>query len=723
MSLSFLKLRPAKIDEISPEAQVGMLSSIIHMSKRSFMDSLLLRSETPLSFEIASLDQKTMFYIAMPEEAQGYLNSQILSHYPKTLASFEHEDPLTSFIGDDTCHATVSYAYSYSYPMKTFRGEHETSPLVSILGYFSKLNPGEQAYVQLAIQTPSQGRLQRTIRNQLKTTDSEGVEKANEYQHIINQKLTTPLMKVQMRFGVRTTDITLSQSRLAEMAGSLGVYTLSEGNSLVHSNVGSLKKKGFLRKLSERTFYRFQPTMIMNLEETASLWHLPDNSFESIRLIDWGKTLLSEAPEHLPVAELITEEYEKKEHNFFAKTEWRNHEAIFGINRSDRRRHLYLIGKTGTGKSTLIGNMAINDIRNGEGIALIDPHGDTSEALLNYIPKRRINDVIYLDPSLSSDRSFALNLFDSDGGQHMDVVASGIVSIFYKLYRNSWGPRLEYILRNTIITLLLYEEATFIDLPRILTNKKFRDKVVDKIKDKDPVLTAFWREEFDKMTDKLRVESISSILNKVGQFLSSQFVRNAMDSKKSTFSLQQIMDEGKILILNLSQGKLGEDAAALLGAMFITKIQLTAMNRVHIPEEERKDFYLYVDEFQNFATTSFIKILSEARKYRLNLILANQYIGQVEEDIQKAIFGNVGSLMSFVVGAHDASLLEKEFGGVFTADDLVGLGRYETLMKMAIDDLTSAPFMAKTLPPPSVMNNNKEKIIRVGLERYYRAVT
>jgi hypothetical protein len=277
-------------------------------------------------------------------------------------------------------------------------------------------------------------------------------------------------------------------------------------------------------------------------------------------------------------------------------------------------------------------------------------------------------------------------------------------------------------LRNAILTLLYAENATFADIITLLTNQKYRQGIVAKVKHRDPVLGAFWEDEFEKMNDKMRVESISPILNKVGQFLSSQRIRHIVGSTKSTFSLEEVMNSGKILIVNLSQGKLGEDTMALLGAMFITKMQLTAMRRVEMPEEQRPDFYLYVDEFQNFATHSFIKILSEARKYRLNLTLANQYIGQVDEEIQKAIFGNVGSLISFVVGAKDGELLAREFGGDYTPQDLVALGRYELLMKMSIDGLTSQPFMGHSLPLPAVVNDNKEKILQVVSERYYKKI-
>ena len=287
---------------------------------------------------------------------------------------------------------------------------------------------------------------------------------------------------------------------------------------------------------------------------------------------------------------------------------------------------------------------------------------------------------------------------------------------FYKIYGDSWGPRLEYILRNVVLTLLEIPDATLVEALPLLSDSQYRKSIMHHVK--DMVLKNFWEKEFEKMTDRLRVEAISPIQNKVGQFVSSKMIRNIIGQPKSTIDLEEIMNSGKILILNLSQGKLGEDNAALLGAMIITQIQLAAMNRSFMKEADRRDFFLYVDEFQNFATSSFIKILSEARKYRLALTLANQYIEQIEEDVMTAIFGNVGSMISFVVGARDADFLTKEFSEVYSAKDLVQLGKYETVMKISIDEMTTFPFPAKTLPPPALKNDNREKIMRMSKERY-----
>jgi hypothetical protein len=359
--------------------------------------------------------------------------------------------------------------------------------------------------------------------------------------------------------------------------------------------------------------------------------------------------------------------------------------------------------------------MAINDMRNGQGLGIIDPHGDLVETVLDYIPSHRLNDVVYLNPN-NKDAPFRMNPLEVYNPEQAELVASGIVAIFHKLFAHSWGPRLEYILRNTLLTLTAMPGTTMLDIPKILTNTNYRKRTIEKLQ--DPVLVNFWKNEFARLDNRQQQEAISPILNKVGQFITSPKIRTILERPHSSVNLQQIMDSGKILLLNLSQGLIGEDNAALLGAMFITKIQLAAMNRVTIPEEQRKDFYLYVDEFQNFATSSFVKILSEARKYRLNLTVANQYMAQVQEELQQAIFGNIGTLISFLVGSQDASHLNLEFGGIYEEADLVNLDNYEIITKLSIDNRTASPFPAKTLPLPYSKNQNRQKAIKLSNERY-----
>lgn len=401
---------------------------------------------------------------------------------------------------------------------------------------------------------------------------------------------------------------------------------------------------------------------------------------------------------------------------FFAKTNFRNQEKVFGIKTDDRRRHMYVIGKTGMGKTNLLENLAIQDIQKGHGIAFIDPHGDTAEKLIKAIPSNRINDVIYLNPS-DQDFPIAFNVMEKVDPEYRHLVASGLVGVFKKIWADSWGPRLEYILRNAILALLEYPGSTLLGVTRILVDKSYRARVVEKIT--DPVVRSFWVDEFSQWNDRVLQEVISPIQNKVGQFLSSSLIRNIVGQTTSSFDIREVMDNQKILIINLSKGRIGEDNGALLGAMMITKIQLAAMGRVDIPEDERKDFYLYVDEFQNFATESFANILSEARKYHLNLVLANQYVTQIDEKVRDAIFGNAGSIVSFRVGAMDAEFLEKEFEPVFMMNDIINLPKYQIYLKLMIDGIAGDAFSATTLPPIKLEDaGNEEKIINSSRERY-----
>lgn len=401
----------------------------------------------------------------------------------------------------------------------------------------------------------------------------------------------------------------------------------------------------------------------------------------------------------------------------FAETTFRNQNQRFGIKADDRRRHMYLIGKTGMGKSTVLENMIVNDIWAGKGVAVVDPHGDLAEKVVKYIPSNRINDVVYFNPA-DIDYPIAFNVVERVEPQYRHLVASGLVGVFQKLWADSWGPRLEYILRNTILAILDYPGSTLLAVTRMLSDKKFRKQVVEKVQ--DPVVKTFWINEFAGYADKFASEAVSPIQNKVGQFLSTSLIRNIVGQVKSTIDMRKIMDEGKILILNLSKGRIGEDSSSLLGAMMITKIQLAAMSRVNIEEEERRDFYLYVDEFQNFISESFANILSEARKYRLNLVMAHQYIEQLGETVKAAVFGNVGTMVVFRVGASDAEQLVTEFSPTFYEEDIVNIPKYEMILKLMIDGIASEPFSARGMPPLSreEKTGNEKKVIEVSRERY-----
>ena len=402
--------------------------------------------------------------------------------------------------------------------------------------------------------------------------------------------------------------------------------------------------------------------------------------------------------------------------NFFAETTFRNIRKKFGIKTDDRRRHVYVVGKTGMGKTEMLKNMAIQDIKNGKGLAFVDPHGEAAEELLDFVPDSRIKDVVYFNPA-DLNYPIAFNIMEEVEVEKRHLVAGGLMGVFKKIWPDVWSARMEYILNNCILALLEYPGSTLLGVNRMLADPEYRKDVVEKVT--DPVVKAFWVQEFARYTQRYETEATAAIQNKVGQFISAPLIRNIIGQTESSLDMREVMDKQKILILNLSKGRIGEDASRLLGALLITKIQLAAMSRVDMPEKERKDFFLYVDEFQNFATESFVNILSEARKYRLALILGHQYISQMEDVVRSAVFGNVGTMISFRVGAEDAEFLEKEFIPEFNASDLVNLTKYNIYLKLMIDGIAGRPFSAETLPPfEESEKSNKEEIIQFSREKY-----
>ncbi len=402
----------------------------------------------------------------------------------------------------------------------------------------------------------------------------------------------------------------------------------------------------------------------------------------------------------------------------FGKTNFRGEEKTFGIKLDDRRRHMYIIGKTGMGKSVLLKNLVIQDILKGNGVAFVDPHGDSAEEVLRFIPKSRVNDLVYFNPS-DLENPVAFNILEAVDEDHKHLIASGMMGVFKKIWPDVWSPRMEYILNNTILALLDYPGSTMLGINRMMAEKEFRDQVIERVK--DPIVRSFWLEEFGKWDQRFAREATAAIQNKVGQFVSTPIVRHIVGQTKSTINMREIMDQQKILIVNLSKGRIGEEAMALLGGMVVTRLYLAAMERVDQAEKERKDFFLFVDEFQNFATESFASILSEARKYRLSLIVAHQYVAQLTEPVRDSVFGNVGTLVSFRVGASDAEFLEKEFEPTVKMNDIINLPKYNIYLKLMIDGVSGDAFSAKGLPPfPLPAVSCMDKAIQHSRERYGR---
>ena len=399
------------------------------------------------------------------------------------------------------------------------------------------------------------------------------------------------------------------------------------------------------------------------------------------------------------------------------ETTFREQRRAFGIKPKDRRHHIYIIGKTGTGKSTLIKNMVIQDLRLNHGVALIDPHGDLVEDILNFIPKTRTNEVVYFNPA---DTSFpvAINILEAKGDEEKQLVASSLISVFKHLWKEFWGPRLEHILYNCVLALMDTPGQTLLGVYRMLVDDEFRKLIVGNIK--DPIVKMFWVDDYESYDQRFRKEIISPVQNKVGQLLTSPQMRNIVGQSKSSVDFGFVMDNKRILLANLSKGKVGEDKSNLLGSAIITKMYLSALERQNMPEESRKDFYLYIDEFQNFSTDIFPSILSEARKYRLNLNLAHQYLYQLPDSIKHAVFGNVGSVISFRVGSYDAKELAEEMKPVFTSEDLEHLDNHHIALRLLIDGKMSHAFSAITFPPlkPTGYEAERDTVLRISRERY-----
>lgn len=708
--LTTLLLKLPRNIEITPEAAKTFLSALIGINSTSTFQKLIGKQPRRFSLEIASVNQQILFLITCDNELIPFVEGQIQSNYPLVVIE-KIKDPLVLLDLSDQNKTNnfdikeIKTSRGSYYPIATYDRFTDVDPLSSILSVFSKAEPTDITMVQVVLEsTPNSWQSRGSSYADMGSKNEDGSYSPRADKNIIIEKISHPGFRTAIRL------ISSSQKVLGELLSSFGVFTRSDGNSFKTRKLLFFDKKQTLTNALQR---KISGNDILNILELATIWHLPSEKIK-ISGIVWGTKVLSEPPENLPNAISATEE-DKAHIAFFAKTLFKNRDTIFGIKDIDRRRHVWAIGKTGTGKSTLIANMAIDDLKKDRGMAIIDPHGDLCDVILDYIPKHRINDVVYFNPA-DKDYPIVINPLEVTNKEEAELVVSGIVSIFNKIFGFSWGPRLEYILRNSLSTLAQVPNSTMKDISALLTNKEYRTKIEQTIS--DPTMKTFWKDEFDKMPERLQQEAISPILNKVGQFVSSPLIRSVIGQPKSSISLDDIMNDGKILLANLSQGRLGEDNAALLGAMLITKFQLAAMHRVNVPEEQRRDFYLYVDEFQNFATGSFIKIMSEARKYRLDIMLANQYMAQIPEEVTKAILGNAGTVMTFAVGANDADVLNKEFAEVFSTQDLINLGQYQIATKMTIDGQVTRPFVATTLPLPISSNQNREKVIQVSRERW-----
>lgn len=681
-----------------------------------------------LSLEIAVKAKRIGFYVWVPEHLKSFVEEQIYAQYPTVhIAEIEDytlssEPYTTQLVGE------LKLSANEALPIKTFPS-FEVDPLAAITATLAQFEEHEEAWLQLVIRPATEKWYKKSeryvagIRSGSKTgasglagilwtppANKQEATKLVEYESAQAGAAEEKSHKLAYETALRVVyrgnmSPTQARMRVQAIAASFKQFNTTYLNGFVYKKLGDEKRYSDLYR--SRGFQG--KGFVLNIEEIASLYHLPHTNVETPNIL-WASAKTAEPPANLP----LVAEANPADISPIAVTNFRGNNTRFGMPRIDRGRHLYIIGQTGVGKSALLELLTISDIHSPYGFAVIDPHGDYALSTLRRIPAERAQDVIYFNPA-DTDFPIAFNPMEVHDEKLKTHTASELIGVLKRMFE-SWGPRLEYILRYSILALLDYPDATMLDITRILTDKKFRLDVLGHVE--DPVVKNFWTVEFASWNDKFAAEAVAPVLNKVGAFTANPTVRNIIGQPKSSFNIRRIMDERKILIVNLSRGLIGEDNAALLGALLVTKIQLGAMSRADIPAAERSPFYLYVDEFQNFATDSFATILSEARKYALNLTVANQYIAQMAQGVRDAVFGNVGSIIAFRMGADDARTMQRYFEPHFSEFDLVHMHNRHFAINMTIEGEKAQAFSAQTFELPEQTADNSAAIIEHSRAAY-----
>ncbi len=691
-----------------------------------------------LSFEIASVNGQIRFYVWTPKTLQSFVEGQIYAQYPTVQIHEADEDYVAHERHHSVIHtAEITVTDSQYLPIKTFQS-FEVDPLAGITGTLAKLeDSGEELWIQVLIRpvpdtwhrASSQwvskmkngdpfaflsggggggfkwmGMLLEALWKPPEQGDGGGggkelSERDKTRASEAEKKATKLGYQVKIRLAYLGESQENAKQRMQGLAGTFKQFSSTNLNGMKASKASFDKQS--LGAYRNRLF--MDEGFILNIEELASVFHLPHTNVETPNIV-WASTKTAEPPAKLPV--ITGNEANDENISAFGLTNFRGINHQFGMLRYDRSRHVYIIGQTGAGKSGLLELFALSDIYHNQGYAIIDPHGDFAVNNMKFIPAHRIKDVIYFNPA-DTAHPVGFNPLEVTDPNMKSNISSEVIGVLKRMFGDSWGPRLEYILRYTILALLDRPETTMLDITRMLTDKKFRKETIDYCQ--DTVVLQFWKVEFASWNDKFIAEAVAPVLNKVGAFTANPVIRNIIGQPKSSFNIRQIMDEGKILVVNLSKGLIGEDNASILGSFLVTKVQLAAMSRSDIPDvRDRRPFFLYVDEFQNFATDSFATILSEARKYGLNLTVANQYISQMSDTVRGAVFGNVGTMISFRVSAEDAQILAQQFQPQFEASDLLQMHNRHFIINMVIKGEKSPAFSATTLnlPPPNVDNSS-----------------
>lgn len=713
--------------ELAAEQMFASLYGLLLVPTQRFFNPV---KRERLSFEIAVLKKRIGFYVWTPKYLKGFVEEQIYAQYPTVQISEIEDYTMTPDGAFTTTLATeMKFVATDVLPIKTFQS-FEVDPLAAITATLSKFTDEEEAWIQLVVR-PAPSNWHKRSENYIS-----GIKRGGggmQMTGLLSALWAPPVMKEAPAKPAEydQTRASAAEAKSQKLAFEASVRIVYRGNLptpqarlQMQSIVASYKQFNttYLNGFDQRrvasdplllAYYRAREFnrrgLLLNIEETATLYHLPHTNVETPYIL-WSSAQTAEPPATLPV---VTAVY-REDLSPIANTNFRGHNTMFGMPRGDRGRHLYIIGQTGVGKSGLLELLTISDIYSKYGFAVIDPHGDYAIHTLERIPPERLQDVIYFNPA-DTDFPIAFNPMEAPDERLKTHTVSELIGVLKRMFE-SWGPRLEYILRYCLLALMDYPEATMLDITRLLTDKKFRAEVLKYVN--DPVVRAFWTVEFVSWNDRFAAEAVAPVLNKVGAFTANPLVRNIIGQPKSSFNIRKIMDERKILIVNLSRGIVGEDNASLLGALLVTKIQLAAMSRADIPAEEREQFYLYVDEFQNFATDSFATILSEARKYGLSLTVANQYIAQMSMEVKDAVFGNVGSIIAFRMGADDARVTLKYFEPKFAEYDLIHQHTRHFVINMTIDGEKVPAFSAVTLNLPPLQFNHIDQIVEMSRAQY-----
>ena len=720
--------------ELAAEAMFAALHGILKPRIGMFTRAPI---QEAISFEIASVGKQIRFYVWVPDQLKGFVEGQIYAQYPTAQIRELAEDYTQREMPQAVIHTTeLVLTDNETLPIKTFQS-FEVDPLAGMTATLSKLEePNEEMWIQVIVKPISDDWHKRSsaMVKKIKEKSAGGgvgigqllgaFAKPPEYDTksggggdlserdksrvtAIQEKSTKLGYQVKIRVLYAGSSEGTARMRMQAMVGTFKQFNTTNLNGFQSKSPSFDRAK--LASYINRSF--IDKGYILNIEELASLYHLPHTNVETPNIV-WANSKTAEPPSNLPTQSKYTTE----ELSVFGVTNFRGDNQIFGALRKDRGRHIYILGQTGVGKTKILELMCLSDIFYDQGFAVIDPHGDFAESMLSFIPERRIKDVVYFNPA-DTNYPIAFNPLEVTDPAFKTQMSSELIGVLKRLF-DSWGPRLEYILRYTLLALLDYPNSTMLDINRMLTEKKFREAVVSYIE--DPVVKTFWVTEFASWENKFASEAVAPVLNKVGAFTANPMIRNIIGQPKSSFNLREIMDNGKILIMNLSRGLVGEDNAAILGSMMVTKIQLATMSRADIPEEQRRPFYLYVDEFQNFATDSFAVILSEARKYALCLTVANQYISQMQETVRDAVFGNVGSIISFRVSPDDSAFLQKYFEPQFMAPDIIQMQNRSFIATMIINGEKMPAFSANTLVMPKSQEVHTPEIIEYARQKFTR---